>query len=64
MSDPADADERLDVVPNATVYYYENDPQNPVRYEGKVEIYHGWVHFVSAQGGWVPREQIEQIHEF
>jgi len=64
MSDSTDISDPLAVVTDATVFYYEHDTGDPVRYEGTIEIYHGWIHFDSVQGGWVPREKIEQIHEF
>lgn len=64
MTDVKSPDVRLATVEEATVFYYEADTDAPVRYEGTIEIYPGWVHFDSVQGGWVPRGQIEQIHEF
>jgi hypothetical protein len=64
MSEPEGYGDRIAVVEDATVYYNEDPGTDVVRYEGTVEIYNGWVHFDSLQGGWVPREKIEQIHEF
>ena len=64
MSGSEDPGARIAVVKDGTVFYYEDPGTDAVRYEGEVEIYHGWVHFNSLQGGWVPREKIEQIHEF
>lgn len=33
------------------------------KHEGKIEIYPSWVRFGGLQPVWVPREDVEQIHE-
>lgn len=31
--------------------------------EGRVEIYENWVRVRGLNGLWIPREQVEQVHE-
>ena len=52
----------IHVVENATAYYSEGGGDT-VRHEGKVEIYDHWIRLIDATGNWVPREQVEQVHE-
>ncbi|MFC7128456.1 hypothetical protein [Haloferax chudinovii] len=54
-------DEPLKVIENGTAYYYE-DADDPVRHEGRIEIYDHWVRLCGGPAmTWVPREKVQQV---
>ncbi len=60
-ADALDADEPLREFSDAKVY---TKPESLGNHEGRVEIYPNWVRLVGgAMPTWVPRDEIEQIHE-
>ncbi|WP_148414955.1 hypothetical protein [Haloferax sp. KTX1] len=54
---------QIAAIENGTAYYYE-DVDEPVRHEGRIEIY---AHYIRLCGGptttWVPREKVQQVME-
>jgi hypothetical protein len=53
----------ITVIQNGTAYYHEGG-EDPVRHEGTIEIYNHWIRPAGPTGNWIPRGQVEQIHEF
>lgn len=57
-------DTPIAIIKSATVDYYEGQGvQDHVTYEGKVELYEGWVRLMDPTKSWVPRDRVEGIHE-
>lgn len=55
--------EQIKKVQGGVCWYFEGEEDSRVRHEGIIEIYPAWVRLVGGMGVWVPRENVEQIHE-
>lgn len=55
-------------IDSGTVYWYEDGPTDSphsVRNEdATIEIYDSWVRVKKIQPIWIPRESVDQIHEY
>jgi len=50
-------------IDDGVAYYFDSGGSETTRHEGGIEIYENWVRFMDPIGTWVPRENIEQVHE-
>lgn len=58
--------EPLREISGGIVWYYDEDPHregSPTKFEGTIQIYPGWVRIGSPITTWIPRENVDQVHE-
>jgi hypothetical protein len=53
--------EPLIEITDGVAWYYERGQDEPTKHEGNIQIYENWIWL--KPGIWVPRENIDQIHE-
>jgi hypothetical protein len=55
---------RLQKIPDGIAWYYENpNAESSTKHEGLIEIFPGWIRLGGPIATWIPRENVEQIHE-
>jgi hypothetical protein len=56
-----EGEQPIEELRNGTAYL---DVDGGTKEEGRVEIYGDWVRLPGLNAAWIPREKVEQIHEF